>query len=479
MASRTATSPEMPGATSSADSPRVTIACASADAKTVEEAAASLRHRGHDVEVVVGVDRDEGLLASAIAARERQGLFVLCRSRVLDRQRVDRLRDVLREHEVPFGRTLTLPIEPGQARALEERIVSVARRMAMGRSEGAASRVAPSLPPPSSPRPVRLASGETAGAPASRGGATTPASVGADEVAAWTDSLVGKVPEHDAGDAHGPRVVPRPTTQTVRAEAIPPEPPASVDESSRDLQAAGIGGGASQGRGTLLVGVGVVVLLLGGGGLALALGGDDDASARSDVTEASQGRGKTLASRTDDASTPSSPEDAPAGDAVDDEARDDAASPEASAPSEGAEDPAVEPERTDADSPAIEIEPSADAPTLEDSAVVLSALRDREVRALDTLLVAQAVSGKVTHAGAQTYCQGLTAGGLTGWRVPSIGELASLGDSKMMKKGLYWSDTPGDAFGDKRMVLNSKKNRIVPVLVTWDGAQAVCVRERS
>ena len=98
---------------------------------------------------VGGVEDDGELLAATIRRHDRQGLYVLCRSPSLPRQRIDKLRSVLRGHDVPFGRTLTLAIEPGQARALEERIVSVARRMITGRPE--------SVRPPARPLPRPVA----------------------------------------------------------------------------------------------------------------------------------------------------------------------------------------------------------------------------------------------------------------------------------------------------------------------------------
>src|SRR5688500_10408369 len=119
MAPTPATDDAAAGHESSSPAVPVIISCASTAYDTVAEAATALRAGGHEVEVVSGADGDAAGLASAVVRFDRQGLYVLCRSGTLDRAAVDRLRAVLRNNEVPCGRTLTLALEPGGARALE------------------------------------------------------------------------------------------------------------------------------------------------------------------------------------------------------------------------------------------------------------------------------------------------------------------------------------------------------------------------
>lgn len=116
--------------------PPVAICCAASDEPSVREAAEALEARGHQVQVAVGVDADQEVLVRAIATQQGRGLFVLCRSHTLDRNAVDQLREILREHDVPFGRTLTLAVDTQRPREVEERIVSVLRRMVTGRADG-------------------------------------------------------------------------------------------------------------------------------------------------------------------------------------------------------------------------------------------------------------------------------------------------------------------------------------------------------
>ncbi len=128
-------------------SPPVTLCCATSDESAVRAAAGSLAARGHRVELAIGVQNDPSLLAHSIEVLGGRGLYVLCRSSALDRGAVDQLRELLREREVPFGRTLTLAVDVQRPRELEQRIVSVLRRMVTGRADGKAKAWDSSVPP--------------------------------------------------------------------------------------------------------------------------------------------------------------------------------------------------------------------------------------------------------------------------------------------------------------------------------------------
>jgi hypothetical protein len=509
------------------DTPPVIVACAVGEQPTADEAAVALRARGHVVDVVGGVEEDTELLAAAIRRHDRQGLYVLCRSPSLPRQRIDKLRSVLRGHEVPFGRTLTLAIESGQPRALEERIVSVARRMITGRPD--------SVRPPARPlpRPVvaRVASAaeydevDTRVDEQGREMATNP--IGAEEIARWADSLAGPLPsgeDQELDTASPTAIVPpgdsmeitqrnRPTgdlssateppaysgvettqvaqssrrpLETVPAPVIPVEPNSAPgissfvgghDPDDVDLDSAAYSTGRRLGsKQKLGLAVGaiavLVVAVIGVAKLSSSSTSEDrakDAVAKNERRESGDG---------DRSGEPSSQPEADA--PVPDE------EPAAAEPAADAAEPAAE-----ADEPEPEVLPEpkghsaseADdqrpTPALEDSPQVLAALRNRDVRAIDTLLVAAEVSKDGTHADAVAWCAALKVAELEGWRVPAIGELWTVGEAKIVKPGVYWSDTVGDAHGDKRLVLNSKRARIVPVDSSWTGAKAVCVRERS
>lgn len=90
---------------------------------------------------------------------------------------------------------------------------------------------------------------------------------------------------------------------------------------------------------------------------------------------------------------------------------------------------------------------------------VLKALRERDIRALDVLLVTRRPTKPMSQGAALAHCDGLDIAGLAQWRLPEIGELASLTDAGLVGGGYYWSATPADTFGDSRMAWSGAKRQ--------------------
>lgn len=88
------------------------------------------------------------------------------------------------------------------------------------------------------------------------------------------------------------------------------------------------------------------------------------------------------------------------------------------------------------------------------------ALRSREIRSLDVLLVSN-TEGPVSWDAAKDHCGGLDVAGLDTWRLPQVGELMSLSAASMTKPGYYWTGTPADTFGDTPLVWYPRRNRVV------------------
>lgn len=114
----------------------------------------------------------------------------------------------------------------------------------------------------------------------------------------------------------------------------------------------------------------------------------------------------------------------------------------------------------------VEVDPPRDQP-------LMDALRHRTIRALDVLLVTAEPRGPFTFDRAQTDCAALELEGLTGWRLPELGELGSLTQAGMIGAHKYWSQTAADTFGDQRIVWWARHQRTVPGV---QEAYAVCVR---
>jgi hypothetical protein len=121
-----------------------------------------------------------------------------------------------------------------------------------------------------------------------------------------------------------------------------------------------------------------------------------------------------------------------------------------------------------------------------DRDAIFAALQSQEIRALDILLIGPEATtassrgyktiARLPFEDARLYCEDLEIEGLRGWRLPSVGELASLSSNKMLGKGAYWSDTEGDSFGNNRLVWSVSNKRMKPMRQEYKGARTVCVR---
>jgi hypothetical protein len=141
----------------------------------------------------------------------------------------------------------------------------------------------------------------------------------------------------------------------------------------------------------------------------------------------------------------------------------------------------------EASAPAALAPAAASLAAEDDDGLVHAALMQRKIRALDILLVSPEATRKVKgrrtprtlHTGwteARTYCESLELAGVDGWRLPTAGELRTLGSSNMLGRRIYWTATEGDAFGSDRLVWNNHKKRMAPAPGAWKGGRVVCVR---
>jgi hypothetical protein len=488
--------------TDESGAPPVTICCAASDGAAVRETADALVARGHQVELAIGVDVDQAVLSRSIAAQHGRGLYVLCRSHALDRNVVDQLREVLRSHDVPFGRTLTLAIDTQRPREVEERIVSVLRRMVTGRTDGRPRAWGAAPRPEDDPdttvrRPGGSPSASDPGMLAGLGvepeqydpyGATSPIEVGYEppEAVPYTGAEHTEVrPAPSPAPSPTPAALPFPpapmpvpsASRMVDSMTAYTPPPVGPDEPSTELEEPlAVGGrvsrvlGSPTGLAVALGGLGIVALAIAG---VVLLGGDDGearptASAAAKTTEAASKAGSVKAEPEAKAKPAAKPEPE--------------AKPEPAAGAEPTEAPAPadEPRPAAAADPGDAALPARAFAPEDDPPDVVAALRSREVRAIDVWLVAPERKGTLTFDQAAGYCKELEVAGLGGWRVPAIGELNAVASAKMLSKAIFWSSTAGDSFGDLRLVLGTKKSTtIVAVSKSWDGAKIVCIRPRQ
>ena len=116
----------------------IVICCSDADRAALADIAAALDADGNAVTFVEGVVEDPKRLAPVIAAHDRQGLYVLCRSKGLDRATVEEMREILLAEQVPFSRTLT--VAASRPSMVAERIRSSLGRVRKATQARAAAR---------------------------------------------------------------------------------------------------------------------------------------------------------------------------------------------------------------------------------------------------------------------------------------------------------------------------------------------------
>jgi hypothetical protein len=115
----------------------------------------------------------------------------------------------------------------------------------------------------------------------------------------------------------------------------------------------------------------------------------------------------------------------------------------------------------------------------DEEGAIVAALRSRQIRSLDILLIAPKRTKRLNFEKAVAYCEASEAGQLGQWRLPTIGEMRTLTEGAVIPKDLYWSSTSGDTFGDKKLVWNGRRRKIVGKSKRWRGARAACVRTRD
>jgi hypothetical protein len=124
--------------------------------------------------------------------------------------------------------------------------------------------------------------------------------------------------------------------------------------------------------------------------------------------------------------------------------------------------------------PARQADAEADEPPAAPAVYpVVAALEARKLRALDVLLVATSWGKPSNWSTAMAYCDGLDVEGIRGWRLPQIGELYSLAQANMLARGMFWSSTAADTFGDGHLAWNTRRGHALPYA---EDAVAVCVR---
>jgi hypothetical protein len=94
------------------------------------------------------------------------------------------------------------------------------------------------------------------------------------------------------------------------------------------------------------------------------------------------------------------------------------------------------------------------------------------------IVFAPAQPAKMDFRAAAALCEAMNAGGASGWRLPTLGELFVLAKGRNgLQRDVYWSGTEADSFDNRALVWSHKKSRAAPIAKGWRGARGVCVHD--
>lgn len=113
-----------------------------------------------------------------------------------------------------------------------------------------------------------------------------------------------------------------------------------------------------------------------------------------------------------------------------------------------------------------------------DVQLVAAALEARSIRALDSVLVDRQRSKRVGFDKAHARCEDREVDGVTGWRLPEIGELRSLSKKRMLPKGRYWTANAANLAGSHQVVWDAVHKHIAVAPRDSKRVRSVCVRDQ-
>lgn len=403
----------------------IVLGCARSKRTLLAPVVEVLAGRGNPVEVVSGIEGADGPWEDALRRHGARGIYLVCGDPELTLTRIARLREAMARAAIPVAQIWCGPADWDKPSSILRHADSLltARR--------------------SAPPPVGLPSFQS-------------------------------VPGRGASEVSGRAVLPPPTSvppHPFPPRTIPPmSAPSTMSRPDDSLTDEAVGRSR---RLKIGVGVGLGAIALA----AVAMFAWPEAKADESATQ-------TAAAQPSEVSPKSSDEgEAAVAGAPQDEPDDDQPQPVVE---ESVEDEAdAEPDT--AAQPPLEIETQPATPTDagEEAQRIFAALADQKMRALDILLIAPEATveqgrrtrpAKLRYEEAEAFCENMVVEGITDWRLPDVGELGSLTESNMLARSVYWSSTKGDSFGNKRVVWNAPRRKMVSVPTRWKGARTVCVR---
>lgn len=141
--------------------------------------------------------------------------------------------------------------------------------------------------------------------------------------------------------------------------------------------------------------------------------------------------------------------------------------------------PSSEPSASDATPEPAPAEPvSLPAAVVDEAAVIRESIAAGELRALDLILIANP-EARADWREASNLCSAKSHRGVRAWRLPSVEELQTIRNARMLDKDRYWSSTLASQIGDgstHAFVLDLEARTLDPVSKDATDVRVLCVR---
>ncbi len=109
-----------------------------------------------------------------------------------------------------------------------------------------------------------------------------------------------------------------------------------------------------------------------------------------------------------------------------------------------------------------------------DDAGIVAALARGTLRSYNALLLSHSDSRAITFAAARRVCEEMVVDNVRGFRLPTIGELRSLSEAKLLEPGYHWSGTAADIHGHAHLSYEHGNRRMTGSRAR---SQVLCVRD--
>jgi hypothetical protein len=412
----------------------VILCCARADTAHVRPLAERLRKDGTKVQLLEGIDEDPHLLGASLDLEQGACMFVTCLSDTLGPKDFRRLTGIYSARKGPQHYLADIMVEPDEVPAMLENI-----NVALGR----AAKV--------------IGSGERAKRANNRGPARLRDVVGVTDISAVAKTPANRGrPAAAKPSASADIVERRPREQSVagpyvissRAAAEPAaaesgarriEPPTATEPAAAESAVQPKPVATAQGSSNWMPAVLFLILVAVAGTVALL-------SSQNRDHESDRGVPKPAVI----AATNDAPKQAEAN---------------VEAPAD------VEP------TPEAEAAPNPE-PTVDEAAVIRESIAAGELRAIDLILVANP-DARASWREASNLCKAKSHRGVRGWRLPTLEELKTIRNARMLDADRYWSGTLAPQVGDGSdhvFVLDLKARTLDPVPKDASDVRMVCVR---